>query len=101
MRELYVYYRVRAAESAVAEAEVLGLQAELRAQTPGLRARLLKRPDEQDGHQTWMEIYSMESAVDVDGVSARLQAAIAARAAERLTHIDGSRHVEVFLACAS
>jgi hypothetical protein len=101
MRELYVYYRVRGADSAAAEAEVLALQAELRAATPGLQARLLKRPDEQDGRQTWMEIYSMESAVNIDGVSARLEASIEARAAERLTHVDGIRHVEVFLACAS
>ena len=101
MRELYVYYRVRAAESAAAEAEVRGLQTELRAATPGLQTRLLRRPGEQDGRQTWMEIYSMESAVDVGGVSARLEATIEASAAERLTHIDGSRHVEVFVACAS
>ena len=101
MRELYVYYRVRGTDAAAAEAEVVALQTELRAATPGLRARLLQRPDEQDGRQTWMEIYSMESAVNVEGVSARLEAAIEVRAADRLTHIDGSRHVEVFLACAS
>jgi hypothetical protein len=101
MRELYVYYRVRGTDAAAAEAEVVALQTELRAATPGLRARLLKRPDEQDGRQTWMEIYLMESSADADGVGALLQATIEARAADRLTHIDGSRHVEVFLACAS
>jgi len=101
VRELFVYYRVPAADSAAAEDEVRSLQADLRAVIPGLAARLLRRPDQTDGRQTWMEIYSIEPAIAADGVNPSLQAIIEARAAERLTHIEGSRHVEVFLACAS
>lgn len=101
MRELYVYYRVRTSDAAAAEREVRGLQAELRTMTSGLVARLLCRPGAVDGRQTWMETYAIDPAVDADGVGPRLEALIEARAAEQLTRIDGSRHVEVFLACAS
>ena len=101
MRELYVYYRVRSADAAAAEGEVRRLHADLQATTPGLAARLLRRPGEVDGRQTWMEVYAIDPGVDADGVSPGLEAVIEARAAERLTRIDGSRHVEVFVACAS
>ena len=101
MRELYVYYRVRSVDATAAEAQVSRLQADLRAMTPGLGARLLRRPGDVDGRQTWMEIYAIDPAVDAAGVSPALEGVIEARAAERLTCIDGSRHVEVFMACAS
>ena len=43
----------------------------------------------------------MDARVEPAGVSTELQADIAREAARRLTRIDGERHVEVFLACAS
>lgn len=101
MRELYVYYRVRAADAALAAVEVEALHAALRAAIPGLVARLLRRPDESGERQTWMETYAFDAARQAAGVDASMQARIEAEAARRLTRIDGPRHVEVFLECAS
>jgi hypothetical protein len=101
VRELYVYYRVPAPALARAEREVAELQADLRRGHPGLRARWLRRPAEPGETQTWMETYAVDPAVAPAGVDAALEQAIATAAAQRLTGIDGPRHVEVFLACAS
>lgn len=101
MRELFVYYRVPVEAATAALAEVRDLQADLRAANPGLVVRLLRRPAQTGGTETWMETYAIESVVDPAGVSAALESAIEAQAARRLTCIEGPRHVEVFLACAS
>ena len=101
MRELYVYYRVKEPDAVAAEAEARQFQATLRAQTPGLLTRLLRRPVVSDGLSTWMEVYAMDAAVEPDGVSASLQADIEREAARLLTRNEGPRHVEVFVACAS
>ena len=101
MRELFVYYRVPAAEAAAALAQVQALHAELRSIAPGLDARLLRRPDEAGGQQTWMETYALDACEGPAGVGPELQAEIEARAARLVTRIAGSRHVEVFIACAS
>lgn len=97
MRELFVYYRVAAAQAAIAHAQVQALHAELRAVAPELNARLLRRPDEPAGQQTWMETYSVDPALDAAGVSVELQAEIEAHAARLLGTIAGPRHVEVFI----
>ena len=101
MRELYVYYRVPERDAVAAEAEANRLQSVLRARTPGLLTRLLRRPAASDGRWTWMEVYAMDAGVEPAGISESLQADIEREAAERLTRIDGRRHVEVFVACAS
>ena len=101
MRELYVYYRVLEGDAVTAEAEAREFHSRLRAQTPGLLTRLLRRPDASDGLLTWMETYAMEPQIEPAGVSAGLQADIEREAARHLTRIDGERHVEVFVACAS
>ena len=101
MRELYVYYRVPEGDAVVAEAEAKRFQSALRATTPGLLTRLLRRPDASGGRSTWMEVYAMDVRVEPAGVSIELEADIAREAARQLTRIDGERHVEVFVACAS
>ena len=101
MRELYVYYRVPEGDAVAAETEAREFHARLRAQTPGLVTRLLRRPDASGGRSTWMEVYAMDPQVEPSGVSASLQADIEREAARQLTRIDGERHVEVFVACAS
>lgn len=101
MRELFVYYRVSCADAAVVLAQVQALHAELRTLEPFLQARLLRRPDEANGQQTWMEIYATDPARVPAGVGIRLQAEIETRAARLLTANVGPRHVEVFVACAS
>jgi hypothetical protein len=95
MRELYIYYRVRESAAAAARRDVAALQAALRAAHPGLEARLLHRPESSAGLQTWMEIYARPA--QPGGVSVEVQADIEARAAQHATHLEGTRHVEVFV----
>ena len=45
MRELFVYYRVRAAQAGVARRAALAFQAELGSRYPALTARLLRRDE--------------------------------------------------------
>jgi Domain of unknown function (DUF4936) len=101
MRELFIYYRVRSIGAAAAEAAVLDLQAQLRHRFPQLKARLLRRPEEVDGLQTWMETYSTDPLRDPTGIDAGLQSEIEARALTLLPLLDGPRHTEVFIACVS
>lgn len=97
-RELFIYYRIASSEAAAARDIVLAYQARLRARHPGLTARLLHRPEEQLGRQTWMEIYKHEAA---HGIGDALAAEIEREAQSLSPHIDGTRHIEVFFACAS
>ena len=101
MRELFVYYRVRADDAEAALVLVRGLQARLMAQHPGLIARLLRRPAETAGLQTWMETYAIDPGHSPGGIGRELQAAIETQATALLPLLDGSRRTEVFVACAS
>ena len=95
MRELFIYYRVRLDRAAAVQAAVQRLHAQLRYDNPQLSARLLRRPDEENGLQTWMEIYTAELGITDD-----IQARIEAGAHALLPLIDGPRHIEVFIPCA-
>jgi Domain of unknown function (DUF4936) len=101
MRELFVYYRLRSIDAAAALTAVHSLQAQLRKRHPQLIARLLRRPEEVDGCQTWMETYSTDPMQDPAGISAELQSDIEAQARVLLPMLDGPRHAELFIACAS
>ncbi len=95
MRELFIYYRVRRADALDAQAAVSQLQAQLRTRYPRLRTRLLRRPAEEHGSQTWMETYASDG-----GISAQMQTDIEWTARALAPFIDGPRHTEVFVACA-
>lgn len=97
MRELFVYYRVPAAEQASVEAAVVAFQAKLMRRQPGLIARLLVRPDTVDGEQTWMETYAIDPARRPGGIDLALQARIEAEAALLEPLLRGPRHTEEFL----
>jgi len=97
MRELFVYYRVRSLQAAEARTAVLALHSALRQQHPQIRARLLRRPEEHDGLQTWMEAYSMDPMREPAGIDETLQADIEARATGLSRFVQGGRHVEVFI----
>lgn len=99
-RELFVYYKVRSADEEAAAAEVRALHRDLSASIPALVARLLRRPSEQAGLQTWMETYALADGRGAAGIEPDLQAAIESHAARALTHVVGGRHVEVFIECA-
>jgi Domain of unknown function (DUF4936) len=96
MRELFVYYRVRSDNAAEANAAVQRMQAQLRDDHPHLSARLLRRPEEEDGLQTWMEIYAAEV-----GITDEMSSSIETQAFALAPLIDGPRHTEVFVPCAS
>lgn len=129
MRELFVYYRVRAAQAGAARRTALAFQAELGSRYPALTARLLRRDegevieasigtsvdrnidkniDKSASHATdrgrdatWMETYLIDPRIDAAGVSAALQAEIEAAARVLEPFLNGTRHTEVFIACAS
>jgi len=88
--DLYVYYRIRATDAAAFCAKVRAMQHNL-ARDCGVAAALKRRPDEEDGLQTWMEVYP---AVD-EGFAAQLEQAVAV--AGLSTWIQGARHTERFL----
>lgn len=94
--DLYVYYKVGAAAAGELASLVATLQSSLAA-SHGVTPTLRRRPGEQDGLQTWMEVYP-----DVPGgFSAALSHAVGASGMEAL--IAGQRHTETFVeidACA-
>lgn len=96
LRTLFIYYRVATAQALPARQAVKAMQAGLCDRHVGLKAELMRRTEEKDGMQTWMELYSHPA-----GVSPELEAEIA-RAAEALRQawIQGPRHLEVFVPCA-
>ncbi len=94
MTDLFVYYRVRSDAAMQLQPRVAAMQAGL-ARRFGVRAALKRRPEEQDGLQTWMEIYTN---VPDDFLPALQQAADTAA-----VPIEGERHIELFVdlpACA-
>ncbi|RBA24238.1 DUF4936 family protein [Herminiimonas fonticola] len=88
--DLYVYYRVQVADAAVFLTKITEMQDNLRSEY-GIRTALKRRPEEQDGLHTWMEVY-LEVA---EGFEAKLEQAVAS--SELLAMIAGKRHMEYFL----
>jgi hypothetical protein len=100
MHELFIYYRVSSSTADAVRVKVLAMQQALRASHPGLSTRLLRRPEETAGQQTWMEIYSFFCKDNGPGITPELQSAIATAAATLMPLIQGERHCEVFTPCA-
>ncbi|WP_119154000.1 DUF4936 family protein [Caldimonas tepidiphila] len=97
MRRLFIYYRVlpeRAGETLVA---LQALQQQACARFAGLQAELLRRPEEKDGLQTWMETYSHPDGVPASAESWLCDEALRAG----VLGIQGNMYVEVFVPCAS
>jgi hypothetical protein len=88
--DLYIYYKVGAEAAGELAVRVGALQAALAA-SHGVAASLKRRPGEQDGLQTWMEVYA-----DVpDGFDAALLQAVSGSGVDTL--ITGQRHTEIFV----
>jgi Domain of unknown function (DUF4936) len=100
MRELFIYYRLRSSDAIAAQAAVATFQAQLKQRYPALIARLLRRPEEADGQQTWMETYSTDPMRDPHGIDADLQTAIEIHATSLSPWLTSPRHTEVFVPCA-
>jgi hypothetical protein len=94
--DLYVYYKVDPAAAADLAGRVAAMQARLTASFR-VAAALRRRPGEQDGRQTWMEVYPEVP----DGFDAALALAVSESGIAGL--ISGPRHTEIFVelqACA-
>jgi hypothetical protein len=100
--EVFVYYRVPAAQTADLRRRVHGAHDSLRRDLPGLQARLLRRPSpDAQGDHTWMETYAGPAARNEP--SGFVLDAAARHAIERTMVqalgtdlLHGPRHVEVF-----
>jgi len=92
--DLYIYYRVPAADAALVQAKVKQMQASL-ADQYGISTALKRRPAEQDGMHTWMEVYLAVADDTAEDFTAALELAVAANQLSSL--IDGKRHTEQFL----
>lgn len=92
--ELYVYYRALGTQAEALTTRVLAMQAQL-SQQYGVEASLKRRPREEAGMHTWMEVYRSAP----DGFDGTLQQA--AQDADLSCLIHGERHVEHFLDIAS
>jgi len=98
-RELFIYYRARAADESALQSEVMAFQRHLQNRFPELQARLLRRPEPADGWHTWMETYALPG--HPEGVYQALEQAIVQSAADMSVRLGcTARHVEVFLPCA-
>jgi hypothetical protein len=96
MVELYIYYQVSDAHAGRLLPVVRAMQAVLAAEH-GVGTGLKRRPESEQGLQTWMEIYTDAAP----GFGAMVDAAVTAAGVQHL--IDGRRHTEVFTemtACA-
>jgi predicted enzyme related to lactoylglutathione lyase len=88
--DLYIYYKVKDADTAPLQAAVVLMQAAL-AQRYGVAGQLKRRPDSNDGVQTWMEVYAATPA----DFAAALDRAVAEAGLSAWT--SGPRHTEVFM----
>lgn len=88
--DLYVYYKVQAANAAALREAVMAMQSALAA-AHGIAPQLKRRPQARDGMQTWMEVYP---ALAGDAFLAVLEAAVARAGLAQWT--AGERHVEIF-----
>lgn len=88
--DYYIYYQVGDAQTQSLRDKVLPMQAALQRHYQ-IGTALKRRPDRQDGRQTWMEVYL---AVP-DGFDAALAAAWTDAKITPL--IQGERHIERFI----
>ncbi len=100
MQELFIYYRSPVQHADSVMATVHGFQAQLSLDHPGLRARLLRRPEVTKGQITWMETYSIATMNAGFTLDDAMQREIESHAVGLRAFIDGARHTEVFVPCA-
>ncbi len=94
--QVFVYYRVRAADVPLAVATVRAAFVDLEAALPGLACGLSQRAGEVGEMRTLMESYAHAA-----GVSTAMQRAIEDRLQNAVaTWLVGERHAEAFVPCA-
>lgn len=90
MADLYIYYKVREADTEALLPRVAAMQQALAAAN-GVTPQLKQRPQTKDGLRTWMEVYPAAPA----GFDAALGAAVDSAGIAHL--IAGPRHTEEFM----
>lgn len=90
MADLYIYYKVREADTGALLPRVAAMQQALAA-AHGIVPQLKQRPQSKEGLLTWMEVYPSAPA----GFEAALAAAVADAGIAGL--IAGPRHTEEFM----
>jgi hypothetical protein len=99
-RQLFIYWRVAAADAQAAAEALRSWQRWLQHEHPALHARLFSRVPSTPGEVTLMETYAVESAVRADGIDAELQRCIEDDGQSIVQRwLRGVRQVEVFDAC--
>lgn len=89
MIDLYVYYQVRNENATRLEQRVRAMQAAL-AERHGVLGQLKRRPETENGLQTWMEIYPAAERGFEDALAAAEQDATLSEL------IEGKRHTDIF-----
>lgn len=89
-KDLFIYYRVPAEHAAQMQKKVTVMQAALSEHWP-VSAALKRRPELQEGCETWMEIYSQVP----DDFPAALESAV--HQGQLLALTQGQRHIEIFV----
>lgn len=89
---LFIYFKLKASAAAQARPALLDMQQGLRADHPGLVARLYARTDVSDvGELTWMEVYEHPG-----GLSEAFMADLGVAVRNLPADLIGPRHTEVF-----
>lgn len=95
--QVFVYYRVRAADAAAVIAAVQACQTHWRLALPGLACALSRRA----GEAAEEPVTLMESYAHADGVPAEAQRKIEGQVCAAIeTWLVGDRHIEAFVPCA-
>ncbi len=98
--EIYIYYRIEAADEAAVQQRVEAFQRALRQEYPGLQTRLLRRLENSTAQVTLMETYAFLANGDTPVATTGLLASIERAAAAIAPFLQAARHAEVFEPCA-
>jgi hypothetical protein len=99
-RQLFIYWRVAAADAAQARQAVREWQRRLGDRHDGLRCALFERAGAAGGESTLMETYAFSAVMSTGGVPEAVQRQIEVDGAALLRPwLRSARHVEVFDAC--
>ncbi|MBV8624869.1 MAG: DUF4936 family protein [Herbaspirillum sp.] len=96
--DLYIYYRVAPTQAHALHGKIKAVQMVLQGRF-GIAGGLKRRPGEQDGLQTWMEVYEHIAAPRAAEFTRALELALEDAGIPAL--ISGPRHVEQFEDVAS
>lgn len=91
--DLYIYYRVVPTQAQQLHGKIKAVQAVLQGRF-GITGGLKRRPGEQDGQQTWMEVYEHIAPGHEEEFTRALERALDDAGIAAL--IAGPRHVERF-----